>query len=195
MESKDILKKIKDNIIQTTSTNNSYDKYFSTTEPIDSDKYLTIKVYSPVDIHIYDREGNHTGIITNPVLGKDLKNYENNIPLSYYGDFGGIKMIRVPYDDDYQILLKGNDSGVFSVDVEITQLDNVIASTTFEEMPVNPEMNAELIISTSTDSFASSSVIYIDKDGDGIAEDEYRGGYHHKEIHKKIRKLHKKKNN
>ncbi len=192
LESADLLNKIKDTVIDSTSTDKNYDKYFSNTEPIDTDKYLTIKVYSPVDIHIYDKNGNHTGIIENPIPGKDLRNYEKNIPTSYYGNFGGLKMIRVPYNQDYQILLKGTGEGVFSVDASITQFDQTIATISFDEMPVSTDMNGEMIIATSTETFSNKSLINIDENDDGIAEHEYKEKGHHKKIHKKIKKLPKK---
>lgn len=63
-----------------------YMKYFTTTEPIDDVKWLYIRVYSPVDIHVYDKEGNHTGLLENPVIGVDLDDYENSIPRVYMTD-------------------------------------------------------------------------------------------------------------
>ncbi len=158
------------NSISGKDPDNGYKKYFTTTEPIDTDRWLTIKIYSPVDINIYDSEGNHTGPIENPVIGRDLKPYENNIPHGYYGDFGRIKMVRIPYDGNYQISLKGTDTGVFSADASIEQFDKVIASTTFDEMPVTTLMNADMIISTSTSGFATSSMMLMDVDGDGTTD-------------------------
>lgn len=198
LESENLLDKIKDTITDTVSPEPSYEEYFSSAEPINTDKYLTVKVYSPVDIHIYDKEGNHTGILENPVAGKDLESFENNIPSSYYGDFGRIKMVRVPYDTEYQIVLEGNDTGVFSLDAEITQSDKVIASTTFAEMPVTVATNIELVVGTSTQSFATSTVMNIDSDGDGITEytqnsEEFlKKNPGLKKIHKKFIKIIKK---
>ena len=170
LESKDLLDKVKDTITNSTSTTPTYEKYFSTVEPINTDRYLTIKIYSPVDIHIYDAKGNHTGILKNPIPGKDLEAYEKNIPLSYYGDFGRIKMIRVPYDKDYQIILEGNGTGPVTAIAEVTQDDITIASTTFADIPVTTLTNIDLVIATSTESFATSTVMNIDADGDGITE-------------------------
>ncbi len=170
LESGDLLNKVKDTITNSTPTAPAYEKYFSSTEPTDNDRYLTIKIYSPVDIHIYDKEGNHTGILVNPVIGKDLESYEKNIPLSYYGDFGRIKMVRVPYDNDYQVVLEGNDTGLMSATVEVTDSSGVVASTEFPEIPVTTATNIDLVIATSTESFATSTVMNIDTDGDGVTE-------------------------
>ena len=170
LESTELLAKVRDNIASTSSSSPSFEKYFSQTKPVDTDKYLTIKIYSPVDIDLYDKDGNHTGPIDNPVVGKDLEAYENNIPGSYYGDFGNIKMVRVPYDVNDQISLNGNNTGVFSADAQITQSDQVIASTTFGDLPVTSLMSANLVIPTSTESFATSTSMLIDVDGDGTTD-------------------------
>ena len=174
-----------------------YGQYFSEEQPVDNNKWLTIKLYSPVDIHIYDKKGNHTGITKGSDKYQNSIPYENNIPSSYYGDFGRIKMIRVPYDD-YQIVLEGNGSGVFSLDAEVSQFNEIIASTTFNELLVTPSLNVDLMISTSTDSFATSTVMNMDYDGDGITEyiqnsDEFiKKNPKYKKEHKKVKKIIKK---
>ncbi len=169
LEATALLSQVKEDITNTIPSDTDYKKYFTTTKPIDTDMLLYIRIHSPVDIHIYDKEGNHTGIIENPVIGKDLNKYETKIPFSIYDDYEGEKQIVLPYDD-YEIVLKGTDAGVFYADAEITQFDKTIASTTFSIMPVTPLLNAEFIISTSTDSFATSSVINMDVDGDGTTD-------------------------
>jgi hypothetical protein len=168
LESIDVLDVIDDQIKNRESTK-VYSKYITETEPVDHEKWLTVKVFSPVDIHVYDKEGNHTGPIENPIPGKDLEPFENHIAGGYYGDFDAMKMIRVPYDD-YQIELKGTDIGMVIVKAEVSQYDTVLASTTFAELPVTPLFNAELFIPKNIYSLATSSVMYIDNDGNGIAE-------------------------
>lgn len=147
-----------------------YGKYFSTIEPTDTTRWLYIKIYSPIDIHVYDKKGNHTGLIENPQADVNLNNYENNIPSSIYDGWGRTKQVIVPYDQDYQIVLEGNATGTFSIAAQVVDSDKVIASTTFSELPVSPVMNADFVIASSTVSFATSTSIYIDADGDGISE-------------------------
>ena len=177
LESTDLIQKIKDVIKNTNqslspSTENppSYERYFSETEPVDNDTYLTVKVFSPVDIHIYDKEGNHTGPIADPVSGSQVKVSENNIPGAYYRDLGSIKTIQIPYDKGYQIVFNGNDIGVFAVKADITKNDEVIASTTFADMPVTPLTNVDFIIASSTNDFASTTAMHIDMDGNGTVD-------------------------
>ncbi len=154
--------------ISNTQKNNDYGKYITDTEPIDTERWLTLKIFSPVDIDVYDKEGNHTGRIENNNI--NLKPYESKIPNSYYNEFSGKKIVILPYDNDYQMVLKGNDAGAVIIKAEVEQYETVIASTTFSEMPVTPLTNIELIISTSTDSFSTSSVMNMDIDGDGITD-------------------------
>ncbi len=164
LESQDLISKIADTLTNS-SGDKPYDKYFSDTEPVDDDKYLTIKIYSPVDIDVYDAEGNHTGLIENSPYGLS----ESDIPGSFYGDFGNMKMIMVPYDTNSNIILNGNDTGTFVIKSEVTQNGNVLASTTFSELPVIPSTNIEFVLG-SIDSFASSTSLNIDSDGDGTVD-------------------------
>ncbi len=164
LESQDLIAKVTDiatNNISTTTK--AYDKYFTETEPIDNDKYLTIKIYSPVDIDVYDSEGNHTGLVPNSPYGLS----EEGIPGSFYGDFGSMKMVMVPYDPSNSILLNGNDTGTYIIKSEVTQSGEVLASTTFSELPVIPNTNIEFVIGNTVDSFATSTILNIDTDGDG----------------------------
>ena len=157
-----------DNI--TDAGSGDYKKYFSTTEPIDNDKWLYIKVHSPVDIHVYDENGNHTGLLENPADGVNSEDYENQIPSSVYDGWGRVKQVILPYNQEYKIFLDGTDTGTFTIETEVMQSDKVIASATFSEMPVTASMNADFVVATSTSSFASSTVMYIDVDGDGVSE-------------------------
>ena len=148
----------------------AYGKYFTTTEPIDNDKWLYVRVYSPVDIHVYDKNGNHTGLLENPVAGVNLENYEDAIPSSVYDGWGSTKQVILPYDQEYEIVLNGTGSGTFTVRAEVVQADEVIASASFSEMPVTPVMNIGFAVATSTATFASSTVMHVDADGDGTSE-------------------------
>lgn len=168
-ESRQLQSKIIDTIKgnASTTTKPSYEKYFSSNLPIDTNKYVDIKIFSPVDIDVYDKQGRHTGLIYNSKIGRNIIDEEHNIPGGYYADFSGNKYVRLPYGEEYQIVLSGNDAGTFIVQTDIVQYDKVIASTTFSELPVTPLTNIDLILGTTTESFASSTVMHIDIDGDG----------------------------
>jgi hypothetical protein len=181
LESDNVLVEIKNKI---TKDNYSIEnnKYFSNLIPNDDDTWLTIRLHSPIDIHIYDNAGRHTGVIHNPDPSKGKFHYEKGIPASYYADFGRIKMVSLPFNKDNEIVLEGNGSGVFTLEAELSKNDKIIASTSFEEIPVTPSLNAELLISTSTLNFASSTQLLIDENGDGITEYIHNKGPFKKKI-------------
>ena len=169
LESVDALNMIKKEIKNPVS-DNEYGKYITSSKPVDNDKWLTIRILSPVDIDVYDKKGNHTGIKENYVPTPGIDPIENRIPNSYYEDFADSKRVILLYGEDYQIVLKGNDSGAVIVKASVSQYDNVLASTTFKEMPVTPLLNVELVIPTTLSSLATSSVMNMDIDGDGVTD-------------------------
>ena len=190
LESTDLLSKVKDTITKVEPVEPDYEKYFSSELPKDEDKYVIVKIYSPVNIHAYDKDGNHTGPIDNPVVGIDMEKYESNMPGSYYQDFGKIKMLEMVYDENNKIVLEGTGTGVFSADLEVKQFNKTIATTTFSEMPVTPLMTADFIIATSTDKL-EMSYMNIDVDGDDIIDVVMSPNHTDKIIKKSTKKLRK----
>jgi hypothetical protein len=160
--------------VASSSPDNDYGKYITSSQPIDTDKWLTINVLSSADIDIYDKEGRHTGLKKNHVPQAGIDPVETNIPLSFYKSFGNeddpTKMIILLYGEDYKIVLRGNKEGSVIVKADVSQFNKVIASTTFKEIAVTPRMNIELILSTTTASFATTSVMHMDADGDGVTD-------------------------
>jgi hypothetical protein len=131
---------------------------------------LTINVHSPADINIYDKYGNHTGSIPNPIPGSDLDAYENKIPNSTYEETGDGVEVILPFSPDYKIDLDGTGMGGVTVD---TRIENVGSGTekdssSFEGMIVTPLTHMEFAAGTSTDEADSYKVIKIDEDGDGV---------------------------
>jgi hypothetical protein len=161
LESNEILETIKNEISSSTP---GQLPHITETRPVDTGKWLTIKLFSPVDMEIFDKNGN------------------TDIPASYYEDFGKIKMAMLPYDPNYQIVLKGTDTGVFTIDTEISQQGKVISSNSFEDVPVTPSLNAELVLATSTS-------LYIDTNGDGTTEYVLNNKKMRKDYKKKIRRI------
>ncbi len=152
----------------------NYESYFSEKEPVDNDNYITIDIYSPVDIDVYDKQGRHTGMIFDSELPQ-LNQYipEEGIPGSGYESGSRNKSVMLPYGQEYKISLSGNDAGLFILKTTVNSphgYDDVLASTTFSEMPVTSLTNIDLIIGTSTDSLASTTIMKIDIDGDGTTD-------------------------
>ncbi len=169
LESAAILGKISNTVKNIDSNEKDYDKYFSETEPVYDDKYLTVTVYSPVNVHVYDENGLHSGPTREtPLEEGQVLPRENNIPDVTYATFGDNTQVIVPYGNGskYRIVMNGNDSGVFIVESNISVGDTVIATTTFSELPVFKETNMEFIVSDTPESFATGTILNIDVDGD-----------------------------
>ncbi|MDP4000688.1 MAG: hypothetical protein Q8P83_00365 [bacterium] len=85
---------------------------------------------SPVEIHIYDQNGNHAG----PIPG----GFENNLPGVDYEIIGEEKFIFIPTDDGniYTITALGQEQGTF--DLVISEIDNgdVVSSTVYNDIPI-----------------------------------------------------------
>ncbi len=154
------------------SVSPQYKKYFSTEEPTSDDIMVTVQIFSPVDIHVYDKNGRHTGRAPNPIPGNEFDYVEDKAQgVTYvYGD-NRIEQIAYYLDDGpYHIVLNGQAPGLFSALVEFHQHDEVIASTTFSDMPVTSLMTADFMIATSTENIATGTLMFIDADNDGVVD-------------------------
>ena len=131
---------------------------------------LVIDVHSPADINIYDKNGDHTGPIQNPIPGSDFDAYENNIPLSFYKETGDGVEVALPFSPDYKIDLDGTGTGGVTINTRIENYDNAkdIASSSFEGIIVTPLTHMEFTAGTSTRGIDSYKAIKIDEDGDGV---------------------------
>jgi pimeloyl-ACP methyl ester carboxylesterase len=156
---------------QILSTQASLPPYISDKEPTEADirdDELIVTVHSPVELHMYDSQGRHTGIIKNPDPTSDLQRYETGIPGSDYHPSEGNTYISVPYGTDYKIMLKGIGTGSFSIDAVHNVNNHDISRDAFVSMPVTPLLEAELVLSTSTHSV--SPTLFFDFDGNGTVD-------------------------
>jgi pimeloyl-ACP methyl ester carboxylesterase len=131
---------------------------------------LTINVHSPADLNIYDKYGNHTGPIPNPIPGSDLDAYENKIPNSTYEETGDGVEVILPFSPDYKIDLDGTGMGGVTVDTSVTSGTSgaLIAHSSFEGIIVTPLTHMEFAASTSMNEVDTYRVIKIDENGDGV---------------------------
>jgi len=77
-------------------------KYMFTQRPKEPKKMknhhrIRMSLYSPLDIHLYDQHGNHTGPVVTTVSGKKVTMIETHIPNSYYDVFGEQKHVCVHF--------------------------------------------------------------------------------------------------
>jgi pimeloyl-ACP methyl ester carboxylesterase len=110
---------------------------------------------SPVEIHVYDQDGNHAG----PIPG----GFENNLPGVDYEIIDGEKFIFIPTDDGntYTVTGLGEEEGTF--DLVISEVDNgeVISATIYNDIPITSLSEVEV---------DTNNQVSIDSDGNGSFE-------------------------
>ena len=112
---------------------------------------------SPVEVHIYDSSGNHTGPIDNNGI-------EYGVPDIDYEIIGHEKFIYLPTDEgqQYQVIGKGEANGTF--DLHITDNDNGTdtESHVFNDVAITSSSTVEFEVSDSS----QDDTIELDKLGD-----------------------------
>ncbi|NTV21979.1 MAG: hypothetical protein HGB03_00190 [Candidatus Yonathbacteria bacterium] len=161
----DILKDFLKNIFTNTDLLPAYISTIEPTSPLAS-KALHFTMHSPVAVHLYDTEGNHTGIIPNPNSASDIRVYEENIPNSYYEEWGETKYIGASDDGPITLVLDGEGSGTFTLEIEETQGNETTAYTVFTDIPVSTTSAGSLTIASVSDVGA----LTLDNNGDGTPD-------------------------
>lgn len=86
---------------------------------------------SPVDVHIYDSEGRHTGL-------NDRGEIERQIPGVGYKIVGHYKFVFLPTNDEnYDVVAVGTDDGTFDLRYSSYVVDKVSGTTVFNDVPVH----------------------------------------------------------
>ncbi len=134
-----------DNIL---SDKNELPKYITKEKPevADDDESLRYRMHSPVAVHLYE-DDNHTGIIENSNSDSDIRYYEENIPNSYYLEFGETKYLGSPKDDNIKIELVGEDTGTFTFEIDKLNGETIDNTIVFQDIPVLKDMKAYVDIS------------------------------------------------
>ncbi|OGG77680.1 hypothetical protein A3B35_02595 [Candidatus Kaiserbacteria bacterium RIFCSPLOWO2_01_FULL_54_24] len=151
-----------------TTTLSTLPDHISVDQPpsIISEKRLRLRVLSPVSLDAYDSFGNHTGMAPNPIPGSDLLLKEENIPNSYYEEFGEGKYIGLPGDEAYSIILKGLGTGTFTFEITPVVGGEEQRPQSYADIPVTPSTTATLTI----DASGSPGPLALDQNGDGKAD-------------------------
>jgi pimeloyl-ACP methyl ester carboxylesterase len=148
---------ISDIIINNVQTISNY-SYLSNQVPVDIGKRLIYSLHSPLTLDFYDDLGNHTGISTS------TGQVEEQIPGTYFVQFGDDKYIFTDTDRPVHIFMNGYANGTFTFNVDELQSDTEIASTTFQDIPTTSTTKVTLGATGDISTLTSMSV---DADGDG----------------------------
>ncbi|GEM_PF-6639999 len=153
------------NVIQDIST---LPQDIVTSLPSSSGNRLSFAVHSPVSLDLYDASGRHTGVSTSTNPYGDLQQIDEQIPNSYYMQFGEGQYAGTDGSGTTTVQLLGQSLGTFTFDVVETQGNTVVASTTFADIPVTASTTAFMSI----DHLSSSTqpALAIDINGDGTTD-------------------------
>jgi pimeloyl-ACP methyl ester carboxylesterase len=158
---------------------------------------LVISTHSPVELHVYDDKGNHTGIIPNPT-GQDIEEglytfFEEKIPNSHFkkqdkNGNGSDDYITLPDNGKkYGIVVQGISVGDFTLDIERRKDGAMLDHIEYNGIPVTPLTVASTTIAvipfgnSSASALASSSKpLLIDVDGNGSPDIQANSGLDYK---------------
>jgi pimeloyl-ACP methyl ester carboxylesterase len=116
---------------------------------------------SPVEVHIYDSQGRHTGPIENEGI-------EYGIPGVDYEIIGHEKFVFMPTDsgETYSIVARGLDTGIFDLLISENNNGQIGKTEVYNDVPVNIASTIKLDISENS----QNNQISIDEDGTGNFE-------------------------
>ena len=124
--------------LTTTNDDSINTSYITTSLPDFSNlNRITYQKNSPLDIHLYDKDGNHTGPITvKDENNNDITIIEENVPNSKYVQIGESASIEVTGNTNYDLELNGYDTGAFTLDKTTYVGDDVTNEYSYTPMPV-----------------------------------------------------------
>ena len=128
----------------------------------DEDKRLRFRIHSPVSLDLYDADGNHTGLVAT-TSDSYFRRFEAEIPNSYYQEFGEVKYAGAG-DTPVDVVLVGQDTGTFTLEIEELQGNTVDETSVFTDIPV---VEGSRAIVEEAGSPATPSLL-LDIDSDGI---------------------------
>ncbi len=119
-----------------------------------------VAFFSPIEVHVYDKDGRHTGIMPDGTI-------ERNIPGVAYYILNDGKFIFLPTGLEYTITGKATSLGSFDSRIATIQDDHVTQALYFDEVPLT-SLNTRILIDA--DQSQSATAISVDQNGDGLFE-------------------------
>ncbi|XLQ20264.1 MAG: hypothetical protein ACKUBY_00600 [Candidatus Moraniibacteriota bacterium] len=168
------LRNLISNIISKHEIQEELSDYITKNRPDDTDaikhskhsaKRLRMALYSPLDIHLYDNQGNHTG----PIIDENGNQIiEENMPNSYYDVFGEHKFVGWG-GSDIIVELDGYNTGSYTIkleEVSITEAGEEVTSyLTMENLPTSE--NTKVSFAIPRTGLENITRLTADYDGDG----------------------------
>jgi len=136
-----------------------------TPSPTSITKKLRYTLHSPLSLGIYDSLGRYTGLSSSTILGAEYRTVLEEIPNSYYMEFGETKTIGFE-EGSTTISMIGEALGVFTLQGERIEGGIVTSSTTFPDVPVATGTIVTLLQPIGL----LSPIIAVDFDGNGTTD-------------------------
>ncbi|MFA6353810.1 MAG: alpha/beta hydrolase [Candidatus Paceibacterota bacterium] len=124
-----------------------------------------ISVHSPVTLGAYDSLGNFTGKIC-PEENSDFCQIIEDIPNSFYLEFGEGKYLNVDENEMNKIVLKGTDIGTFTYESEKVLPTGESTVISFIDIPTTSQTTAEITTNPNT----QTQELKLDINSDGIMD-------------------------
>ncbi|MEI6587658.1 MAG: NosD domain-containing protein [Candidatus Moraniibacteriota bacterium] len=163
----DSLQQFIDNIIESTDYASLLPEYIKASRPDDyknAKPRIRMSLYSPLDIHLSD--GIHK---TGPEIVGGQAVLREEIPNSYYYQFGERKYVGFPSGENIHVTLNGYETGDYTLKLEevreTAEGEEILAHTTFKNLPVSEDTVVSLDIPET--GLANLSNLEADFDGDG----------------------------
>lgn len=135
-------------------------------EVAEAGRRLRVSVHSPISLGVRDPEGRFTGVIPNPDPDSNIPIVVEEIPNSYYFEFGEGKYIGFDVGTSYDIVMQGNGEGTFTLEIDEIQSDAMISSSAYSNVPVSPSTLATLTLQD----LSNENTLQLDEDGDGVID-------------------------
>jgi len=118
-----------------------------------------LSVHSPVNIHVYDSSGNHTG----PTAG----GFETNIPGSSYDTLDDAKFIYLPDDGIYNVNFEATDQGTFDFKIRKFENDENTETILYNDISLTNNTKAATEFNTNSN---QPPILQVDNDGNGTID-------------------------
>jgi pimeloyl-ACP methyl ester carboxylesterase len=150
--------------------------------------FLVLRTHSPVELHVYDSKGNHTGLIPKPAEFADVEDglftyYDEGIVGSKFTNIGGSEedpeyQIYLPDDtsEQYSVVLNGTGLGKFTFDIERVRNGSYLEKVQFSSLPVTPLTTVKTTVVAGKESgsivpiASTTEILSIDIDGNGTID-------------------------
>lgn len=130
---------------------------------------LRMSLYSPLNIHLYDEYGNHTGPKMISIDGKEKIVFEEGIPNSYYYQFGDRKYVGFNESENIKVKMEGYDIGSYTLKMEEIEInengESIISKTEFKNLPTADQTKVTFEIPSN--GLSEMTELQADVDNDG----------------------------